>query len=64
MTREEYAQRLDALRKEYADAIRENSANIKDDYIVIEMAESEAASYRTNVQALIREYQATKEKNS
>lgn len=57
MTKEEYTNRLEGLRKEYADAIRAGANGlIRSDIELIEFAESESAAYRTNVQALISEY--------
>lgn len=54
MTFEEYTQRLQALRKEYADSIRNYSTG--DDFNFIAHAEHEATDYRLRVQDLMDEY--------
>lgn len=57
MTREEYAARLDALRKEYADAIRKAAKTLPDHALIV-TSESEAHEYTLRVKALIEEYRA------
>jgi hypothetical protein len=54
----EYTRRLNALRVEYANTIRDLHRNT-DNYIVIHTAEVEASEYRLRVQQLIEEFRTT-----
>lgn len=57
MTFEEYTEKLAALRKEYADSIRESASNPRlPDHALISRAETEAGEYHLRVSELISEY--------
>jgi hypothetical protein len=63
MTHEEYIKRLNALRKEYADSIRQRAEQERDDFNLITHAETEALEYHAAVTNLIRLYQETRVDN-